>query len=153
MRRFLSFTVIGAAAALAMGGAATAQQGLVFNCASSGDFCDFAVSPGFLPDPLSSGGMSGGPVRTADCGNIDRSPDHVITVTRSFAYLRVHADAPADVTLVVEGPFGRKCDGEAAAIDGAWPAGAYEVWVGDWQDSWSQGEAAAYTLYVTESMN
>ncbi len=134
-------------------GAATAQNGALYNCASGRNYCDFRLSPDFKPDPLASTGLSGGPIRTDDCGNIDAAPDHVITLSQPFAYLRVYAVSSGDVTMVVQGPFGRVCSDDAIglmpAVARQWPAGTYQVWVGDWQRAWSIERAHYYTLYVS----
>ncbi len=148
--------ILAAAVIATTAGAASAQEAQVFNCLDGQNYCDFVAAPGFLPDPLTSTGLSGGPEATPDCGNIDGAPDHSITLTQPFAFLRIYAESAGDVTLVVDGPFGRVCSDDAEGfglnpeIARDWPAGSYRVWVGDWQPSWSVENATSYTLHITE---
>lgn len=148
--------ILAAAAIVATSSVAAAQEAEVLNCGSDGaSYCDFVAGPGFLPDPLTSTGVSGGPDRTEDCGNIDRTPDHTVTLTRPFSFLRMYAESDGDTTLVVQGPFGRVCSdddgpGLTPEIAREWPAGEYQVWVGDWQAEWTSEAASNYTLNITE---
>lgn len=144
-----------AAVVAASAGAASAQQAQIGPCLGGGtDYCSFVIEPGFLPDPLTSTGVSGGPTQTPDCGNIDGTPDHEITITQDFASLRMHVESQGDVTLLVEGPFGRVCSDDVVGllpeIQRDFPAGTYQVWVGDWQGTWSMDGASPYTFHVTE---
>ena len=115
----------------------------------SGDYCDFVLPPRFNPDPVTGTGVSGGPEFTNDCGYIDTTPDHIVTVTNGFSYLRAYVDSPGDVTLLVTGPDGRFCrddvNGLLPVLYGSWPPGTYNIWVGDWNNS-----NFPYTLYLTE---
>jgi hypothetical protein len=109
------------------------------------DYQSFSLAPGFTSDQAIGTGLSGGSNFTTDCGYIDAAdaPDHVITLTRPFSFLRVGVEAEGDVTLIVTGPDGRYCsddvNGAMPEISGAWPAGTYEVWVGDWEGNNSSG--------------
>lgn len=118
------------------------------------DYQSFNLAPGFMPDPQVGTGLSGGTRATNDCGFVDsaNAPDHVVTLTRPFEYLRAHVQADGDVTLLIEGPDGRFCsddvNGLMPEISGYWPAGTYSVWIGDFM-----GDSAGtyrYQLYLTE---
>lgn len=121
-------------------------------------FEDITVAPGFLPDPRVVTGRSGGPVDARQygstshgpcVGNIATAPDHYLILERPFNYLRVEARSPGDLTLVIEGPDGRRCnddfEGLNPGIEGAWPAGRYAVYVGTFDTNHQQ-----YQLSVTE---
>jgi hypothetical protein len=101
------------------------------------DYQSFSLAPGFTPDPQVGTGLSGGTRSTNDCGYVDASnaPDHVVTLTRPFSFLRASVEASGDVTLLVTGPDGRFCSDDANGlmpeISGYWPAGTYNIWVGD----------------------
>jgi len=115
------------------------------------------IVPGFQPDPTALEGQSGGQMDVhatvpACRGWIasDR-PDHQITLSQPFGYLRLEAVSSDDTTLVVQGPTGTVCDDDSAGnrnprIEGAMPAGTYKVWVG----SYNQGRFSRYQLQVTE---
>ncbi len=116
-----------------------------------------SISPGFLPDPVVLTGTSGGTVAASDLGvtptgpcrgQIAAAPNHTFVAEQAFSYLRVQVQASSDTTLVVEGPNGRRCnddsDGFNPAIEGAYPAGTYNIWVG------AYSAPGAYTLNITE---
>ncbi|TVR00996.1 MAG: hypothetical protein EA398_10850 [Deltaproteobacteria bacterium] len=136
--------------AVLMAGSASAQS----------NFGDFTLSPGFLPDPAVVTGISGGNVDARQHGNtphggcvgmIASTPDHVMTLGGDFSYLRIRALSSGDTTLAIRGPNGWLCndDGPGAGLDpvveGALPAGRYEVFVGSFG-----GGNHQYTLSVTE---
>ena len=116
----------------------------------SGDYCDFFLPPGFDPDPVAGTGISGGPDYTNDCGYIDTTPDHILTIPKGFNFLRAHVESPGDVTMLVTGPDGRFCrddeSGYLPVLHGAWPPGTYNIWIGDWDEG-----GYPYTLYLTEA--
>ncbi|MEB3213275.1 MAG: hypothetical protein VKL39_18135 [Leptolyngbyaceae bacterium] len=102
------------------------------------DYQSFGLTPGFMPDPQIGTGYSGGGRATNDCGFVDSagSPDHVVQLYQPFNFLRASVNASGDVTLLIEGPDGRYCSDDANGlmpeISGYWPAGTYNVWIGDW---------------------
>lgn len=115
------------------------------------------IQPGFQPDPMALEGQSGGQmdVRTtfSQCRGWIASdrPDHVITLTQPFNYLRIEGNASDDTTLVMQGPAGTLCDDDSAGnrnprLEGTWPAGTYNVWVG----SYNEGRFSRYQLQLTE---
>jgi len=120
---------------------------------------DFRLAPGFTPDPATGSGISGGSVDasrhgdTSDgpcVGQIDSSPDHKLTLTANFSYLRIQVASRADTSLVIKGPRNAyRCADDVVgldpAIEGAWPAGTYEIYVG----SVDEGEHP-YTIAITE---
>lgn len=115
------------------------------------DYQSFTLAPGFHPDPATGSGHSGGPRLTEDCGYVDTAndPDHTVTLTRSFTYLRAYVSAPGDVTLLIEGPMGRICsddvNGRMPEFGGRWQAGTYRLWVGDFSNS-----NYRYQLFLSE---
>jgi hypothetical protein len=116
------------------------------------------LAPGFTPDPHTVTGRSGGTVDTSSFGDsptgpcrgrIATTPNHVLTASGSFSYLRVGVQSNVDTTLVIEGPGGvRWCqddtDGFNPAIGRDFPAGTYNIYVGSYS---TDGD---YTLSVTE---
>lgn len=119
---------------------------------------NFNLSPGFLPDPAVGTGVAGGPVDASSLGNtshgpcvgqIDSTPDHVMTLSSSFSYLKVSATSNADTSLVIKGPGGTRCNDDTngldPAISGSWGAGRYEIYIGD-----VDGRSGSYTLSITE---
>jgi hypothetical protein len=116
------------------------------------------LSPGFMPDPHTVSGRSGGPVDTAGFGDsptgpcrgrISATPNHVFAAGGSFTYLRIGVQSSVDTTLVIEGPGGvRWCqddtDGFNPAIGRDFAAGTYNIYVGSYS---TDGD---YTLTLTE---
>ncbi|MGK7928612.1 MAG: hypothetical protein AB4290_25815 [Spirulina sp.] len=96
-------------------------------------------------------GRSGGSVATQDCGFIANSPNHVITLDTDIDSMEIKIQVEGgEPTLLIDGPDGRFCtraiDGEAA-IEGLWPAGLYQVMVGDRISANSQYN---YTLSIRQ---
>jgi hypothetical protein len=125
---------------------------------ATGDFQNVTLGPGFVPDPRNATGSSGGPTNASSMGStadgpctgmIDSTPDHVLTLTHAFTFLKLHARSDRDISLVVRGPGGLRCnddhDGLNPVIQGSWPAGRYEVFIGS-VDSGNH----RYTLSITE---
>lgn len=111
---------------------------------------DFELSPGFQPDPRLGTGTSGGTENGGNCGEIDNTPDHLLTLTRDFDFLRISVEASGDITLLVEKPNGeRVCSDDTQGIlpevSGKYPAGQYKIWVGDW------GSSYEYQLCVSQN--
>lgn len=111
--------------------------------ASAQDYASFTLSPGFQPDPVIGTGTAGGTEWTDDCGYLDtaNAPDHVLTLTNDFSYLRANVNSSADVSLVVvnQSTGNRICvdDSNGTLLPEyatAWPAGTYHIWVGDWDN-------------------
>ena len=149
IRTLLSAAALSITVAVVAPLVADAQPARV-HCPNGGsDYCNFTIEPGFTPDPLTGTGQSGGDNFTNDCGYINGPPDHVLTVTEGFSYLRAHVVSQGDVSLVVSGPDGRFCrddvNGLLPELYGTWPAGTYRIWIGDWGQNYYP-----YTLYLTE---
>jgi hypothetical protein len=134
------------------------RQGGGGAAAAGGDFENVTLAPGFVPDPRTLTGLSGGPVNASTHGQtsqgpcvgaIDDSPDHVMVLTNAFSFLKLHARSDQDTSLVVRGPDGFRCnddsDGLNPVLQGAWPAGRYEIYIG----SVDPGNHR-YTLSITE---
>lgn len=133
--------------------------------ASAEDYESFTLTPGFRPNPVVGTGLSGG-TRLIDCYtnesggdtlvrtyvDSEDAPDHVVTVTRGFNNLSASVESDGDVTLVVEGPDGNYCsddvNGLMPVISGDWPAGTYNIWIGDFV---GDGRGAyRYRLFLTQ---
>lgn len=117
-----------------------------------------ALAPGFLPDPYTVAGNSGGP-RSADtftgvdercAGHFPSEPQHILEL-QAFDELQVVANAAGegDLTIAIEGPAGTFCNDDFEGLDPgvrrAFPAGTYRVFVGS-----LFGGSYAYNLNVTE---
>lgn len=148
MNIFQRSAVVLATCAMTTGAMATVVQ------PARADYQSFNLAPGFTPDPQIGTGLSGGSYRTADCGFTDlpSAPDHVLTVTRPFSFLRASVEAPGDVTLLIDGPDGRYCsddvNGLMPEISGSWPAGTYYIWIGDFVGN--PAGAYRYQLFLSE---
>ncbi|MDB9315689.1 hypothetical protein PN462_21425 [Spirulina sp. CS-785/01] len=83
-------------------------------------------------------GESGGTVDSGDCGYIPTRPNHVMNLSGDIESmsleLTVANSEEAQPTLLIVGPDGRFCiraiEGKADSA-GLWPAGRYEIYVGD----------------------
>ncbi len=126
-------------------------------------FEDIAIAPSFSPKVITLRGISGGAVEmqktsgrksteTGDCiGFIDAAPDHKITLTKPFPYLKLQVKSSGDTVLLVRGPGGSWCSDDVSdrnpEISGDWLEGTYEVWVGSYEENTS----FPYLLQLTET--
>ncbi|BAZ49598.1 hypothetical protein NIES4103_22100 [Nostoc sp. NIES-4103] len=126
-------------------------------------FGDVTISHKFSPDPLIVRGMSGGSLAqnqiagrsetpTGPCtGFVDEAPDHTLSLTSKFDYLKLQVQSPQDTTIMIKGPGGTWCNddfvGKNPGIVGEWLPGEYQVWVG----SYEKGKYFPYTLEITET--
>lgn len=115
------------------------------------NFDDVNLRPGFLPDPHVVTGIAGGTDDASRYGRTDHGPcrgaisthpDHVLTVERGFSYLRIRAFSDGDTSLVIRGPNGLLyCNDDAVGLDpqieANFPAGTYEIYVGDYNNAYS----------------
>jgi hypothetical protein len=119
----------------------------------------FSLAPGFLPDPATGSGISGGADAVpSQCGfggdiNLSGLPDHVLTVEQSFNYVRIFVTSSEDVSLVMRnsktGGFTCVDDSNGTLLpeyEGALAAGTYDIWIGDFAPS----NGFAYDLNITE---
>ncbi|MCA9532441.1 MAG: hypothetical protein KC593_02135 [Myxococcales bacterium] len=115
------------------------------------------VTPGFMPDPQVLSGTAGGTMQASQMnpacrGYVTPTPNHIINATGNFSMLRLVGSAQQDTTLVVRTPAGAfLCDDDGGGnfnplVQGAFPPGSYQVWVG----SYATGQAIPYRLAVTE---
>jgi hypothetical protein len=115
------------------------------------------LATGFLPDPRVMSGISGGPISaqsmSPQCrGFINAVPNHTLTLTTPFNFLRVWARSQSDTTLFVRAPTGQVfCADDTYGLNPGvdltgLPPGNYQVFVG----SYSQGARAPYELGVSE---
>lgn len=125
-------------------------------------FEDIVIAPNFTPKAIELRGISGGGVETqktsgrkitetGECiGFIDAEPDHKITLTKPFRYLKMQVKSSGDTILLLRGPGGSWCNDDVSnrnpEISGDWLEGTYEVWVG----SYEQNASFPYLLEVTE---
>lgn len=124
---------------------------------------NLTLSPGFMPDPMQRTFVSGGgqeasqmfglDMQGTECsGTISQTPDHVMTLTDGFDFLRVWNQSDADTTLIIDGP-GRflLCDDDGGSglnelIEHTnWRAGEYRIYVGSYS-----GGVHSYDLFVSE---
>ncbi|MFM7887664.1 MAG: hypothetical protein ACKPCM_13455 [Pseudanabaena sp.] len=126
-------------------------------------FEDIAIAPNFTPKDIDLRGISGGEVETqkksgrkstetGPCiGFIDNTPDHKITLTKPFRYLKLQVKSSGDTILLVRGPGGSWCSDDVSdrnpEIAGDWLEGTYEVWIG----SYEKNASFPYLLKVTET--
>jgi hypothetical protein len=126
-------------------------------------FEDIAIAPSSVPKAIELRGISGGGVETqktsgrkltetGECiGFIDAAPDHKITLTKAFGYLKMQVKSSGDTILLVRGPGGSWCSDDVSdrnpEISGDWLAGTYEVWVGSYEENTS----FPYLLELTEN--
>lgn len=115
------------------------------------------LASGFLPDPRMLSGLSGGAIgaqsMAPQCrGFINAVPNHTLTLTTPFNFLRVWARSQSDTTLFVRTPTGQVyCADDTYGLNPGvdltgLPPGNYQVFVG----SYAQGQRAPYELGVSE---
>ncbi|AZB72297.1 hypothetical protein [Synechococcus elongatus] len=100
---------------------------------------------------LQMSGVSGGN-RASDCGYISDRPNEQVTISPQYVeqsgYLRISVSAAGNPTLLIEGPSGRLCSmgqgGRSPQHVGVWPAGVYNIYVGD-----RQGQSHPYQLMLS----
>jgi hypothetical protein len=125
--------------------------------AGGSNFGTISLAPGFMPDPHTARGTSGGAIDAstlnATCrGWISQQPDHLFVAQGAFANLRLMVNgASQDTTLVVQRADGSYvCDddteGRDPVVAGGFAPGIYKIWVG----SYSRGQSIPYTLGVSE---
>jgi hypothetical protein len=125
--------------------------------AGTSNFGTISLRAGFMPDPHTATGVSGGAVAAstwnASCaGYVSQTPDHLLHAQTAFSSLRVLARSDGDITLVVQRPDGSYvCDDDTEGTDpvvdlGAAAAGVYRIWIGNY----AAGASARYTLGVSE---
>jgi hypothetical protein len=95
----------------------------------------FGISGGTVPTQSLSGVKKS---ETGDCiGFVDSSPDHQITLTSNFKYLRLQVKSSGDTIMLVKGPGGTWCSDDVSdrnpVIAGEWLQGTYSVWIGSYE--------------------
>ena len=79
------------------------------------------------------------------------TPNHVVTLTENFNYLRFKVQSAGEPTLLIEGPSGTSCvqadqfSGGTIQAPGYWEKGIYRVYIGD-----RAGNEHPYTLSLTQ---
>lgn len=122
------------------------------------------IAPGFAPDPITRDYVSGGAMDASAyeasnlsddmCGGYmnGEEPDHVLTLTSDFDYLRVYVESEEDTTMVILTPGSNVyCYDDQYGLnpmtESAWAAGTYYIYIGTYGEA---DEYYPYTLYVTE---
>lgn len=116
-------------------------------------FEDIAIAPSSNSKDIELRGISGGNIEmqkksgravteTGECiGFIDAEPDHKITLTQPFKYLKLQVKSSGDTVLLVRGPGGSWCSDDVSdrnpEIGGDWLQGTYEVWIGSYEENTS----------------
>ncbi|MEM9070307.1 MAG: hypothetical protein AAGE52_17500 [Myxococcota bacterium] len=136
--------------------AAPAAAAAAAPAAGGSNFGTVTLNPGFVPDPHTATGNSGGSTDAAtlnaDCvGFVSDTPDHLLVTTGAFSSLRVMAHAEQDITLVIQKPDGTYAcnddhDGTNPLVEGAMAPGTYKIWVG----SYEAGATSSYKLGFSE---
>lgn len=131
--------------------------GALFVSAASASAQSVVLRSGFMPDPQTRGGISGGPVPASSfnpsCrGYIPMVPQHRVVLATPMAFFRIWAQSSSDTTLVVRASTGQVfCADDTWGVNpgvdlrGAMP-GNYDVYVG----SYAAGVRAPYTIGFTE---
>lgn len=92
-------------------------------------------------------GVSGGSVKTPDCGNIGIQPNYTLNLSQKVDYLKVNVQATGgQPTLLIQGPgandrfciLGDGNSGLKPELSGVWEAGKYLIYVGDRSNSQHQ---------------
>lgn len=115
------------------------------------------ISPRFTPDPQIYSGKAGGDqslqaIATSSAngqclGLADLTPNHTLTVQKSFGFLSLKVSGDRDLSLLVKGPDGIYCrNGKSPELSGAWISGKYDIWVGT-----ANGDRTAYQLSISET--
>jgi hypothetical protein len=82
---------------------------------------------------------------------IRATPNHVVTLTDNFNYLRFSVQSTGQPTLLIEGPNGSSCvqadkySGGTIQSPGYWEKGIYRVYIGD-----RAGGQNPYNLSLTQ---
>lgn len=133
---------------------------LLAGAAFAQDYTPFSLGAGFMPDPQTGTGDTGGPVDagTLGCpglGWVDSSPDHVLTVTSPVnlkLYVTITDGSGADPTLVINGAA-TLCDDDSHGypnpeINAVLQPGVYNIYVGQFNAE-TRGR---YLLTLTENL-
>jgi hypothetical protein len=120
---------------------------------------ELTVRPGEATSWATVRGRAGGGISAAGYGStahgtcagfIGRSPDVVLTLPSDINHLTLRARSRRDITLVVSGPSGYRCNDDAVAlnpvISGRFEAGVYEIYVGAFESD----QTPRFTLGVME---
>ena len=119
-----------------------------------------ALGTGFMPDPQIRSLNVVGSIDVSAVANryggtcrgyVMPNPNHIMSLTTAFSYLRVHVKSTQDTTLLIQDPNGGfwcndDADGYNPIIEGPWQPGLWRIWVG----SYSSGNSATYSIEFTE---
>ncbi len=135
--------------------------------AQGANFKGLTLAANFLPSEARVSGNTAGYFSLSNIvprdskGNLclgfaDSTPDHILVLQQDFSSLTLQVDSGGnDTTLLVQGPTENaiRCGSitsrrnpDAQIQDSYWPAGAYRIWVG----AFNQGERLDYVLTVNE---
>ncbi len=124
------------------------------------NFGTVTLTPGFVPDPHTVSGTSGGSTdsstwNTSCRGWVSPTPDHILMSSGNFPNLRLLVNGGAqDLTIVVQKPDGTylcndDAEGRNPIVQSPFPAGQYKIWIG----SYTAGVNAPYNLGFSELMS
>lgn len=102
--------------------------------------------------PTTVQGRSGGNQSTGNCGTIAQAPNVEINLSQP-TYLKLSAQVGGDPTLYIQGPLNLcvlddKMSANGLETSGRWPAGVYQIYVGD-----RQGGSHPFNLAIEGSSN
>jgi hypothetical protein len=113
------------------------------------------ITPGFEPNPLVVNGTSGGTRTTKSCGQVGKTPNHVLQLNSDVDYLRLRLQGSGQPTLLIEESNGKSscvpADRFSAGViesPGYWQKGTYSIYIGD-----LAGGQHNYTLSISRSRN
>lgn len=120
---------------------------------AAADARTISLGAGFLPDPRTARGTTGGSVRATGRGRgciglVSETPNVLLNVTSGVG-LDISVESDVDATLLIEGPDGVWCDDDSAGnldprLTRWFREGEYRIHVGD------HGDSGHYLLSITE---
>jgi hypothetical protein len=115
------------------------------------------LATGFVPDPAILEGRAGGSRPATELspqcpGFVGARPNHVLALDTRFGFLRIFATGPGDLVLAVRTSDERwLCSddrfGPHPSVEGLFPAGVTEIWVGVAET----GAQSSYAVRITET--
>lgn len=104
-----------------------------------------------ISNPFSVEGIGGGTLAAADIvktkstatgycdGFVARRPNHILTLSSFFEFLKIEVQSTTDATILIAGPGGVWCnddfDNANPTIEGQWQPGTYKIWVGSYRQN------------------
>lgn len=120
-----------------------------------------AINENNIKQSITLRGVSGGKIAALDItqtkntatgycdGFASEQPNHILSLSTFFDYLRLEVQSSADTTILVKGVGGVWCNDDAESanpvIEGQWQQGDYQVWVGSYKANTSD----SYQIKIT----